>query len=124
MSADESSFSPAPNLTPGPRTVIRLDIAQRSIQSLLEGRDVVRLWVEREPGDEHGELFSLHATETVAETRRHDGVAASDVLVEILNEIRVTMAAAQEAGEAVPEPVRAAYEQGLARWQQYLDQAG
>jgi hypothetical protein len=68
--------------TPGPRTVVRLDVSEASLPVLLEGINAARCWLV----DEGDGLYSFHATQTFGESRKQPGKPAKDLLVELLNE--------------------------------------
>lgn len=68
--------------TPGPREVVRLDIASASLPDLLNGIHPERCWLQ-----DHGDgLYSFHATQTYGESRKQAGTPAKDILVELLND--------------------------------------
>jgi hypothetical protein len=70
------------SVVPGPRRVIKVDVAEAAVPALIEGIRPERVWlVPRAP-----DLYTLHTVETPGESRKRPGPSAIDVLVAALND--------------------------------------
>lgn len=99
--------------TPGPRSSVTVLLGDASLPQLIEGVDVVRMWLTDEG---HG-VYGLHATRTLGEARKDDPVKpAIDVLVGLLNEFAEVLD-----GHVLdtPGPVAEAWDRLLERWNAY-----
>jgi hypothetical protein len=92
---------------PGPRTIVRLDVAEQSLPVLLEGINAVRCWLT----DEGEGLYAFHAAQTLGESREQPGKPAADLLRELVNEFADGLDAAD-----VPQHLRDAWAMLVARY--------
>lgn len=93
---------------PGPRSIVRLDVADLSLPVLLNGITCTRAWLR----DEGDGLYSFHATQRLGESREQPGKPASDLLVELVNELGDALDA-----DDVPEWVKGKWDELVKRYE-------
>lgn len=93
--------------TPGPRTVVQLDVSEASLPTLLHGIEAVRCWLS----DEGDGFYSFHATQTLGQSREQAGEPAQDVLRREVNAFADLLD-----GEDVPQRLRDEWDAMVARY--------
>lgn len=101
-------FEPRNTEVPGPRTRIKLDVAEASLPFLVAGIDNVRCWLtEQDDG-----VYTFHATQTIGQSRAQPGEPVSDLLVNLINELGDALDA-----DDVPQRLRDLWDDLLERYE-------
>ncbi len=99
-------FEPRNTATPGPRTVVTLDVAEVGLAAMLEGVECSRVWLTEEDG-----TYRFHAVQPVGESKKVAGPLVSDLLVGMLNRIGTALEA-----DDVPTHLRDLWDELIAEY--------